>query len=214
MNKAQNIRVLFLFAMEEEEREFRNICNVEELSSRGFITRLAVTGIGKVNAALAAAGTIESFNPDWVVSFGYAGGYGGNAKLGQIIIGTSTFHFDAWCGEPNLRGQIQGMPHKFGLKLNLRFFGDLFNKEEANVSVIATSDHFVTDENEAKYAISVCNMSKPETHENDIITFDMETAAIAQTCYKMGIGNVMAVKIISDVVGSKNQMKDYEESKK
>ena len=55
---------------------------------------LALSGIGKVNAALSTALVLQRHQPDFVINTGSAGGLGGELKVGDVVIGTQTAHHD------------------------------------------------------------------------------------------------------------------------
>ena len=54
---------------------------------------LALSGIGKVNAALSTALVLQH-RPDFVITTGSAGGLGSGLKVGDVVIGTQTAHHD------------------------------------------------------------------------------------------------------------------------
>ena len=55
---------------------------------------LALSGIGKVNAALSTALVLQQHRPDFVINTGSAGGLGSGLKVGDVVIGTQTAHHD------------------------------------------------------------------------------------------------------------------------
>ena len=55
---------------------------------------LALSGIGKVNAALSTALVLQQHRPDFVINTGSAGGLGSELKVGDVVIGTQTAHHD------------------------------------------------------------------------------------------------------------------------
>ena len=55
---------------------------------------LALSGIGKVNAAVATAWVVHQFNPDCVINTGSAGGLGKGLKVGDVVIGDKAAHHD------------------------------------------------------------------------------------------------------------------------
>ncbi len=63
-----------------------------ELAGKRMV--LALSGIGKVNAAVATAWIIREFAADCVINTGSAGGLGKGLKVGDVVIGTETAHHD------------------------------------------------------------------------------------------------------------------------
>ena len=73
---------------------------------------LVKAGIGKVNAALAAQKACDA-GADLVISTGLAGGIDTSLRQGDIVLAEKVCYHDVWCGEPNQRGQVQGLPLYF-----------------------------------------------------------------------------------------------------
>ena len=74
---------------------------------------LSESGIGKVNAALTASEFITRFHPDGVISTGVAGGLQPGLHVMDVVAASSIVYHDAYCGDENEPGQIQGMPARF-----------------------------------------------------------------------------------------------------
>ena len=146
----------------------------------------ALSGLGKVNAALATDSLIRS-GADCILNIGVAGALDPSLKLGDTVICSEIAYHDVWCGEPNLPGQVQGLPQRFTPGR------ELF---DAAVSVLSTAktglgisgDRFVTAEAEVKALRAMF----PEA-----LCVDMEAAAIAHCCYLHGVP-FLNVKILSD----------------
>ncbi len=157
-------------------------------------------GIGKVNAAIGAAGLIYRFHPDCLISTGVAGGLSRELSVMDVVAGVSVCYHDVWCGEGNLPGQVQGMPAAYG--------GDAGLLEKAlavdggtrvHGGLICSGDRFIVDP-EHMYSIL-------KTFP-DALAVDMESAAIAQACHIMGTP-FLSFRIISDIVGSDGQYENY-----
>ncbi len=199
-------RVLFLCAMEEEAKILR------DEKAAPFKKIVEVVGIGKVNAAVNAAMFIEKYNPNYVVSFGYAGGIQNNMiKKKDLIVGDRVFYHDVWCGEPNLIGQVQGCPQYFDCAENRTILNfivlatDIIPRDTARVihdGTIATGDSFVTKKEEAQRIKQI--------YWNTLCV-DMESAAIAQVCYGKKIP-FMAYKMVSDIIGEEKQVENYDQT--
>ena len=202
-------KVLFLCALEEEADIIRNL-------NSNFDKYVRVVGIGKVNAAVNAVKFIEEYDPNYIVSFGFAGGITDTLNVGDMIDVTYTFYHDVWCGEPNKAGQVQGFPEKFESSWKdseiTRFVHDAYRRKRTSEGkkvvfvsgTLATGDSFVTEKE---------TINKIKRIDPYAVCVDMEGAAIAQVCYERKIP-FAAYKIISDVVGSETQLEDYEKSVK
>ena len=131
-------------------------------------------------------------------------------KGATIIDATDVFYHDVWCGEPNKPGQVQGYPQKFKCAVRPEITQIVLDTikdkpvRAIDYGSVATGDSFVTSRDEVKRINAIDPTAK---------CVDMEAAAIAQVCYDKKIP-FMAFKIISDVVGSENQVKDYNETLK
>jgi adenosylhomocysteine nucleosidase len=160
---------------------------------------LLKSGIGKVNAALKADYAIRN-GADLVVTTGLAGGIDDSLEQGDIVLAQKVCYHDVWCGEPNLKGQVQDMPlfYKIGEDLLLKL-QNVAKDNGYKIGLAVTGDQFLTDVNR----LMQIKKDFPEA-----IAVDMESAAIAQTCY---VNNkpFLSLRIISDVVGKTNQVEQY-----
>ena len=162
---------------------------------------LTQSGIGKVNAALHAQTLIRNFAPDCIINTGVAGGIDASSQVFDMVIGRETAYHDAWFGEGNVVGQIQGLPPRFTADK------ELLRKVEAATSgneriysgLICSGDQFITDRKE----LETIKRNFPEG-----IAVDMESAAIAQTCYLLGTPFI-SMRIISDTPGVENHFAQY-----
>lgn len=160
---------------------------------------LLKSGIGKVNAALKADYAIRN-GADLVVTTGLAGGIDDSLEQGDIVLAQKVCYHDVWCGEPNHKGQIQDLPLYFELEdLLNEAFQPLMVDKGFKFGLTVTGDQFLTDVNHLKQI---------KTNFPKALAVDMESAAIAQTCF---INNkpYLSLRIISDVVGKENQVEQY-----
>lgn len=167
--------------------------------------RLVLTqcGIGKANAAVGAAELIRRYSPDCVVSTGVAGGIDPCLKVTDVVVSRQIVYHDVWCGDGNEYGQVQGFPAVFqgyapllehalslnGAGLESRIHGGL----------ICTGDQFITNRSE----LDAIKRRFPEG-----LAVDMESAAIAQTCYLYAIP-FLSFRIISDTPGVDGHASQY-----
>ena len=209
-------KVLILCAMKEEADIIKEGLFKDGVSSDSipFTAVVEVVGIGKVNAAVNATKFIEKHNPNYVVSFGFAGGISNPGdvfvvKKGTFAIAEKVFYHDVWCGEPNAVGQVQGYPPYFECEKNNKIMNEIYvavSNDRKNYPIgslkigsIATGDSFITSQKDVIRILGI----DPRT-----ICVDMEAAAVAQVCYDNNVP-FLAYKLISDVIGEGDQMKEY-----
>ena len=162
-------------------------------------------GIGKVNAALGAAELIRAFSPDAMVSTGVAGGIDCCLGVMDVVVSTSIVYHDVWCGMGCEYGQVQGMPAVFAAdeamyKAARSLNDDAGNSTRIHAGLICTGDQFITDRNE---------LDNIKGNFPAGLAVDMESAAIAQTCYIYNVPFV-SFRIISDTPGVDNHIEQYE----
>ncbi len=160
---------------------------------------LVQTGIGKANAAAAAAIVIERFHPKALVNIGSAGGFAPHVKVGDVVVGTETLYsdVDATCFNYRL-GQVPQMPPTYPGDENLLAAArDLAAAEEFAGRVafgpILTSDSFMSD----PARVAGIQAAFPQAYASD-----MEGAAIAEAAYQCGVP-FLNVRSMSDIAGQK-----------
>ncbi|MBR1868533.1 MAG: 5'-methylthioadenosine/S-adenosylhomocysteine nucleosidase [Bacteroidales bacterium] len=158
----------------------------------------ALYGIGKVNAALAAAALADA-GAGCMLNIGVAGGLDPSLRCGDVVLCSGTAYHDVWCGEPNLPGQVQGLPARFPADAGL-LEKAVQAIPGARCGLCISGDRFVTDPAEA----GRLHEAFPEA-----LCLDMEAAAIAQACHLRGVP-CLSVKIISDSVSDDDRTGVYE----
>lgn len=157
-------------------------------------------GIGKVNAALGTMTMINIFAPELIINTGVAGGTGMGAGIMDVVVGERIAYHDVWCGPDTIWGQAAGCPRYFTSKSSLVSLPLFDNDPTVKRGLIASGDIFV---------------SQPEEVERfrqlypDVMAVDMESAAIAQTCYLRGVP-FFCMRVISDTPGSDDNISQYE----
>ena len=154
-----------------------------------------ISGIGKVNTALCAADLINIFNVDMIINIGISGGLDSSLNIGDFVVGNEIVYHDVWCGEPNKTGQVQGLPESYYTDSHLTSLLPQFRH-----GLLCCGDQFITEEKELKPIIE----KFPQA-----LAVDMESAAIAQTCYLYNIP-FLCIRQISDVAGHTNQQEQYQ----
>ena len=148
-------------------------------------------GIGKVNAAIGVTELIRLFNPDLVVSTGCAGGASDMLEVTDVVVSSQLAYHDVYCGYAlgeTVYGQVQGMPARYTTPREI-VEKALACGERIHEGLIVTGDWFVHDQEKMRSIIRLF----PEA-----MAVDMESAAIAQTCYVFGIPFV-SFRVISDI---------------
>ena len=151
-------------------------------------------GIGKVNAALGAADMISQYKPDVIISSGCAGGHGDDIKVQDVVVSSEIAYHDVYCGEAighSVYGQVQGLPPRFQADPTL--LQKALSLQPSDVSLhaglIVTGDWFVDTKDKMREIIG---------HFPEAKAVDMESAAIAQTCYLRHVPFI-SFRVISDM---------------
>ena len=152
-------------------------------------------GIGKVNAALGAQRMINEFHPDAIISSGCAGGNGDDVNVQDVVVSKELTYHDVYCGtaidNSTQYGQVQGLPARYQADPTL--LDKALSLQPSDIvlhsGLIVTGDWFVDSKEKMREIIG---------HFPDARAVDMESCAIAQTCY---INHVpfISFRVISDI---------------
>lgn len=156
-------------------------------------------GVGKVNAAVGTMRLIQQHHPDAIVSTGLAGGIDPLLNVMDIFVATQCVYHDVDCGGisedgPCVLGQVQGLPARYDADPQLLDHAlevPLMNNERRMTGLICTGDQFITDRE---------RQNTIKRHFIDGLACDMESAAIAQTCYLEHVPFI-SLRVISDTPG-------------
>ena len=175
------------------DKELRQL---QQLFTDGHV-RVEKCGIGKVNAALGAQRMITEFQPDIVISSGCAGGNGDDVNVQDVVVSTELVYHDVYCGTAidgsTQYGQVQGLPARYRADETL-----LRTAQSINIScsspriipgLIVTGDWFVDSREKMRDIIA---------HFPEAKAVDMESCAIAQTCYLNKVPFI-SFRVISDI---------------
>ena len=152
-------------------------------------------GIGKVNAALGAQRMINEFHPDCIISSGCAGGNGDDINVQDIIISKELCYHDVYCGkaidDTTVYGQVQGLPARYQADPELLRKALSIGPSGVNLhqGLIVTGDWFVDSKDKMREIIG---------HFPEAKAVDMESCAIAQTCYINKVPFI-SFRVISDI---------------
>ena len=145
-----------------------------------------LSGLGKVNAALATDALIRE-GAGCIINIGVAGALDPSLRLGDTVLCSEISYHDVWCGAPNAPGQVQGLPQRFHSDERLVEAASRV-LPGARVGLAVSGDQFVTDPSKVEAIRAAFT---------DALCVDMESAAIAQTCYLRNVP-LLSVKIMSD----------------
>lgn len=181
------MKVGIIVAMDKELRQLKQLFD-------GIDVMVQKCGIGKVNAALGAQRMINEFHPDVIISSGCAGGNGEEINVQDVVVSSELAYHDVYCGSAidnsTKYGQVQGMPASFepepwllqkALNLNCGV--------KVHAGLIVTGDWFVDSREKMREIVG---------HFPDAKAVDMESCAIAQTCYINKVPFI-SFRVISDV---------------
>ncbi|MCD5322196.1 MULTISPECIES: 5'-methylthioadenosine/adenosylhomocysteine nucleosidase [Pontibacillus] len=158
---------------------------------------LVQSGIGKVNATIAAQTLISEFDVDTLINSGVAGGLHPDLGLGDIVISTETVHHDMDETAKGFKpGQIPGMDTRFFkadedliqlAKEGTKGLPDYVDVFEAR---IATGDQFIASEEKTEWIYNTFNA----------YVVEMEGAAVGQVAQLNNIPYVV-IRSASDDAG-------------
>ena len=182
------MKIGIIVAMDKELRQ------LQQLFSDGNV-RVEKCGIGKVNAALGAQRMINEFHPDCIISSGCAGGNGDDINVQDVVISAELCYHDVYCGraidDTTIYGQVQGLPARF--QADPYLLNKAINLQTTDIALhpglIVTGDWFVDSKDKMREIVG---------HFPEAKAVDMESCAIAQTCYINKVPFI-SFRVISDV---------------
>ncbi len=182
------MRIGIIVAMDKELRQLQEVFKNSDVL-------VQKCGIGKVNAALGAQKMINEFHPDVIISSGCAGGNGDDINVQDIVVSSELCYHDVYCGkaidDTTVYGQVQGLPARY--QADSELLRKAISLPTSNIrlhpGLIVTGDWFVDSKDKMREIIG---------HFPEAKAVDMESCAIAQTCY---INNVkfISFRVVSDI---------------
>ena len=201
------MKIGIIVAMDKELRQLQQL-----FSSSDVLVQKC--GIGKVNAALGAQRMINEFHPDCIISSGCAGGNGDDINVQDVIVSTELCYHDVYCGtaidNTTQYGQVQGLPARYQADPQMLRLAEQMRNEkwemrnagaahssvptshfsfQTHLGLIVTGDWFVDSKEKMREIIARFPEAK---------AVDMESCAIAQTCYINKVPFI-SFRIISDI---------------
>ena len=201
------MKIGLILAMDIEYRQMRDALGGDtgRLGNNDIV--LWQCGIGKVNAAVGTMRLVNEHHPDAIISTGLAGGIDVKMQVMDVLAATQSVYHDVDCGVGLgcELGQVQGLPSRFDADKKLIDHAvsvPLAEGERLMTGLICTGDQFITD----RKRLDVIKGNFP-----DGMACDMESAAIAQTCYLLGV-QFLSLRVISDTPGrTDNHQQQWED---
>ena len=168
---------------------------VDVASWHGHEVVLIESGIGKVNATLAAQHVIDQYGVDCVINTGSAGGIAKGTKIGDFVVADRVCHHDIDISPIGFEfGELPKLPvyyetHK-SLSNSLFDLCQIMN-HTVHSGTIATGDTFVYQQQQLD------TISK---RFKGVIACEMEAAAVAQVCHLHQKDFIM-IRNLSDIAG-------------
>jgi adenosylhomocysteine nucleosidase len=164
---------------------------------------VAVSGVGKVHAAICAQTMILKYAPEVIINTGVAGSLSTGLTAGDIVVATSLVQYDidnTVVGDP--AGCIPGIgiihiPCDENLVRRFCALAEEENDYSCQAGTIATGDQFITDEKKAKWI----------HHTFGALACEQEGGSIAQVCYTNKVA-FCVIRAISDSADSDSHI-DY-----
>ncbi len=182
------MKIAIIAAMEKETALLQKFCTPN--------ISVAQSGIGKVAAALKTAEIITTYHPDLIINSGVAGGLCKDLQIGDVVYGKQVCYHDVDCGAPSVRGQVQGFPPVYESTSDF----DFAFAENVRSGLIVSGDQFISTPQQTAQIRKIFPQA---------IAVDMESAAIAQTCYIHKVP-FMILRLISDTPGASRHRAQYE----
>lgn len=156
---------------------------------------IAISGIGKVSAALTTQILIDKYNPKFIFNFGTCGGMNKSVEILEYYLIDKCCQFDF-----DLR-ELDGVPLGYIQEYNTVYFNTYTkNLDFMKTSRVASADRFTNHLSDINAINDIgCSLR------------DMEAGAIAQVCTSNNVPLVM-VKGVSDVFGNGTAQEQFYEN--
>ena len=184
------MKIGIIVAMDKELEQLRQVFQGSEVI-------VEKCGIGKVNAALGVQRMIVEHRPDCIISSGCAGGNGDDVQVKDVVVSTELAYHDVYCGtaidNSTQYGQVQGLPARFKADPYLLQKSTELSAKVSPLRIhpclIVTGDWFVDSKEKMRSIIEKFP---------DARAVDMESAAIAHTCFLHKVPFI-SFRVVSDV---------------
>ncbi len=172
------------FKREMESPQSETICGTEFVSGKlwGKDTVVAVSGVGKVNAAICTQIMILKFNPSFIINSGVAGGLEPSLNICDVVVADAVVQHDmdtSPLGDPV--GYISGLDI-VDIPCDRDICQALFHAAKENgihslAGKIASGDQFINSNSKKEWLNKTF----------DAFACEMEAAAIGHVSYKNGV---------------------------
>ncbi len=187
------------FIQKIKKKKYKNIKNIKIILGYFKKKKIALinSGIGKVFSSIATTILIQKFKINYIINIGTSGSLKNKINYQDIIIANKIRYHDVNITEFGYKiGQIPKTPQYFKIsKQIIKKIKKKINKYNFHVGELVSGDKFINKKKKIKN-----NFPKA-------ISVDMESAAIAQTCFIFNIP-LICIKIISDKSNKKSR-KDF-----
>ena len=157
-------------------------------------------GWGKVNSAVNAYKLISEHHPDCIISTGCAGGISKDVHLLDVVVAAEVAYHDAWYGEPNEYGQVQGFPARFKADPKLLAAARSLQSDKLRFGLMASGDRFCSGLEDTARILG---------YFPDALACDMESGSISQVCHMYGVP-FMSMRVISDTADEADRLGQFE----
>lgn len=146
------------------------------------------TGVCKVNAAIATQLLIDMYSPDYIVNAGTCGGLDESVDIFDTVVATACVYHDVEMTNLTEFHPWLEKPFFEASELLLKKARLVKARTPIRFGTIATGEYFLKAEEQRKYLL-----------ENfpTVLAVDMESAAVAHTCYVNGIPFV-SIRTVTD----------------
>lgn len=161
---------------------------------------LALSGVGKVNAAMTVSQILSKYTIEAVINIGSAGGLKEGQKVGDIVLGTTLQYHDFDIGPDTMTDPRFIFQSDASLQASLL---ELLSKEKVNHhhGLLVSGDQFITKDSPAFLNI--------QDKFASAIAVDMESAAIAAVAQHYSVP-VIIIRSLSDVTHQEGNALDFE----
>jgi adenosylhomocysteine nucleosidase len=205
------MRIGIIIAMDKELAQMRTLLSDAHTERDGHLEYILGNigdkeiimqkcGIGKVNAAVGATEMIIHYHPDIILSTGCAGGASTSLHVTDVVAGSQYTYHDVYCGSEVSYGQFVGMPAVFPADARLlEKVRSLHTSIPVHTGMMVSGDWFVDSREKIRDILD---------HFPEATAVDMESGAIAQTCYLHEVPFI-SFRVISDVPLSDDKASQY-----
>lgn len=191
---------------EIENPVVKKISNVEFILGKiyGKDVCVAISGIGKVLAAITTEAMILNFKPDFIISTGVAGGLDKNLKIGDVAVASNLVQHDM---DTTSIGDAKG----FISGVNKIYFET--DKEITNIIIKALDNknvHYLDGTIASGDTFINGNKGDIIKREFNAISCEMESASVSLVCFQNNV-KFGCFRVISDN-GDNNSNNDYAEN--